>query len=105
MMGYKGIGVYHAGLDGIEVPGDFGYRVDNGRWEIALYCPKYGTCRQKIHRAPAVADDPTGPVWEWDGRIETPTIKPSIGCDVSPRCGQHMVIIDGQVHGTIAKKP
>jgi hypothetical protein len=37
------------------------------------------------------------PVWHWDGNKEKPTITPSIGCDVKPRCGQHFSITNGEI--------
>jgi len=32
----------------------------------------------------------------WNGNFEAPTITPSIGCDLAPRCGWHGHIINGE---------
>jgi hypothetical protein len=94
-----GKGVYHHGPGGIERPGDFGWRIDAGTVQIALFCPRSGVCFQHVHEAPN-GDSPQGRFWEWDGNWERPTIKPSIGCDdLQTRCGQHMVITAGTIEG------
>jgi Family of unknown function (DUF6527) len=99
-MSFKGKGVYHRGPGGIEQPGDFGYRLDGDQSiEFVMYCPRFGVCYTKIHRATA---DASLAIWEWDGNFESPTIIPSIGCDIAPRCGQHVTIINGQI---IGRKP
>jgi len=103
-MRYVGqIGVYHAGIGGIEQRGDFGWRLDmvDGakQFQIALWCPKYGVCLQCVHSGPS-GDVYNKRFWHWDGNIEQPTITPSIGCDT--RCGQHMTITNGEIFGTLA---
>lgn len=96
-MRFRGIGVYGARDGGIEQAGDFGYRMDQpqplyptGRIQIALHCPRFGICMIEISRAPA-----EHPVWQWDGNVEMPTIRPSIGCDGPMRCGRHFTITNG----------
>lgn len=89
-----GKGVYHAGPGGIERLGDFGWRIDGDQVQIALFCPKFGVCLQRVHLAEPDAKTAT---WKWDGNWETPTIQPSIGCEIPPRCGQHMSIAAGEI--------
>lgn len=106
-MRFVGKGVYHFGPGGIEKPGDFGYRIDikremvdglmregPGEIQLAMHCPKYGVCMIPIHTA-----EPVHPVWQWDGNWESPTIRPSIGCDNAPRCGAHRTITAGCIEG------
>lgn len=122
-----GIGVYHDGPGGIEKPGDFGWRIDTAieirdgqahyldgqKWiQIALHCPRTGTCMQYVREAPKDAagnhlmdkgygDDAKQRWWAWNGDFENPTLHPSIGCDdLRTRCGQHMVITNGHITGT-----
>lgn len=95
-MGFKGIGVYHVGLGGIEKPGDFGYRIDviDGvdQWQFVQWCSKFGVCFIKIHRN---IPDEKLLIWQWDGNVEKPTIYPSIKCEDPRRCGQHVNVVEG----------
>lgn len=99
-MRFRGIGVYGTRPGEIEQPGDFGYRIDQpspmypqGRFQISIYCPKYGACLHNIsRRAPA-----EHPVWHWDGNVEQPTLTPSISCDAPMRCGRHWTITNGEI--------
>ena len=114
-----GIGIYHSGPGGIEKPGDFGWRLDRGReqvdgiWrdkvdadttQIVLHCPRTGVCYQYVREGPPGSHGEDGKQrwWAWDGNYESPTVTPSIGCDNidKGRCGQHMVITNGEITGT-----
>ena len=95
---FKGKGTYHYGPGGIEQPGDFGYRIDTidgvEHVQFAMYCPKFGVCLTKIHHGPPDAENA---IWQWDGHWESPSIVPSIGCDLAPRCGQHTSVVAGRL--------
>lgn len=92
-MSFKGKGVYNAGPGGIEKDGDFGYRIDGDQWTFAQFCPKFGVCLIKIQVG---EPNQANAIWGWDGDIEHPTIKPSIGCDLAPRCGRHKTVVKGE---------
>lgn len=66
----------------------------DGAW-LLMQCPKFGVCRVPVSRLPAHDDPQRGRVWQWDGDELAPTIRPSVGCDDAPRCGQHRVITEG----------
>ena len=90
-MNYLGRGMYEA----IQQPGDFAYRIDGDRWQLAMHCPKFRICYVPIHQA-APTDGPPR-TWQWDGNEAEPTITPSIGCDAAPRCGCHRTITAGVI--------
>lgn len=66
----------------------------DGAW-LLMQCPKFGVCRVPVSRQPAHDDPQRGRVWQWEGDELAPTIRPSVGCDNAPRCGQHRVISAG----------
>lgn len=68
---------------------------EDGAW-LSMPCPKRGVCEVPVHRGAAYEDAQRGRVWQWEGPEDAPTIKPSIGCDHAPRCGQHRVITNGE---------
>lgn len=43
------------------------------------------------------APDQAAARWHWNGDMNNPTISPSIGCDVPPRCGWHGHITNGEI--------
>ena len=63
-------------------------------YEIILPCRggKFSRCILRIHRGEPDANTAT---FKWNGNYETPTLSPSIGCDV--RCGWHGHLIDGDM--------
>lgn len=67
---------------------------DDGPW-LQMSCPKKTYCEVPVTKGPPIDGGPRGREWHWDGNVDAPTIKPSIGCDHSPRCGQHRVIENG----------
>ena len=73
----------------------------DGPW-LVMPCPKKSYCEVPVHRGPPSEDGPRGRVWQWEGPEDAPTIKPSIGCDFAPRCGQHRVITNGRWAGMLA---
>lgn len=87
-MNFLGNGGYHL----IKNPGDFAYRTEGGRRYLAMHCPKFDMCLIRIHQD---APDQANAIWNWDGNEAEPTIVPSIGCDIAPRCGQHRTISRG----------
>lgn len=91
-LNYLGRGMYHL----IEKPGDFAYRIDGADWQLAMHCPKFKVCYIPVHQAPA-GDTPLRRMWQWDGNEAEPTITPSIGCDLAPRCGAHRTIQRGEI--------
>jgi len=62
---------------------------------LEMPCPKLGTCRIPVNKISAGVTS-RGNEWFWDGNELEPTITPSIGCDIPPRCGQHRVIVKGK---------
>jgi hypothetical protein len=61
---------------------------------LSMPCPRFGTCHPKplVHRAESGTIDGVR-VWQWIGTEDSPTIRPSVGCDA--KCGEHRVITDG----------
>lgn len=49
-----------------------------------------GECRWPLWSHPA-----QGTVWQWDGNVQNPTIRPSIACNGG--CGRHFTITKGNV--------
>lgn len=91
-MNYKGEGGRDV-LARLTELGDFAWVVSGGRRELARFCPK-GHCLIEVTTGAA-----SHPVWHWDGNKEQPTIIPSIGCDVAPRCGRHDTVSSGHMQG------
>ena len=69
------------------------HRAD-GPW-LSMQCPKFGRCEVPVTSGPACEDSVRGRLWHWEGDEMAPTVTPSVGCDVAPRCGQHRVITAG----------
>lgn len=68
----------------------------DGPW-LLMPCPKKSWCEVPVTLGEAYTDPIRGLVWGWNGNVERPTITPSIGCDIAPRCGQHRVITNGVI--------
>ena len=69
----------------------------DGRFWLAMPCPKYGRCPEiEVVRGPAQSQAGKRLLWGWDGNFDQPTIRPSVGCDQAPRCGAHRVITNGK---------
>ena len=73
----------------IKKEGDFCISQNGHEFSYVQFCQNFGTCSVKIHTAPA---DVLNSIWQWNGDYENPVIRPSIGCDVAPRCGKHITI-------------
>jgi hypothetical protein len=73
----------------IKKEGDFCITQTGTKFNFIQFCPKFGICDIQIHQKPA---DDKKAIWNWNGNYEKPVIRPSIGCDVAPRCGKHVTI-------------
>lgn len=66
----------------------------NGPGKLVMRCPvAYGECSVSLTRGDP---DYVKRIHGWDGNFDAPTIKPSIGCDIKPRCGWHGIITAGE---------
>lgn len=59
---------------------------------IVFYC---GNGKNRLCEIPIHLDQPFRGTWNWDGNMEKPTLRPSIGCD--HRCGWHGSIENGEL--------
>lgn len=88
---------------GLKNPGDFAF----SHWVADPLSPtgfsptqlhfvnpvcRFNHCSIHITRGEASA-----PRFHWDGNLDAPTITPSIGCDLKPRCGWHGHITNGEI--------
>ena len=65
--------------------------LDGFKAHFCIECPytAEGVCRFSLWQKPA-----SGSMWQWDGKVDLPTITPSIDCKGG--CGRHFTMIAGK---------
>ena len=83
----------------ILAPDEFGFSVDQQGKPIGIqFCCRGPRAKEgNVCTVGIVRGPPESPNHGWNGNWDEPTITPSIGCDVSPRCGWHGSITKGEI--------